>query len=154
MTLATRVAVLREGALVQFHDPRQIYRRPANRFIAEFIGRPAMNTFDGHVAGGIFQAAGFACPMPGRPDGPLVIGIRPEQIEIVDQSASDALAFSVDVVELVEPDVLVFAKSGASALIVRTYNDDQPFETGAPIHLRFPPAALHTFDAVSGARLP
>ena len=66
MTLATRVAVLREGALVQFHDPRQIYRRPANRFIAEFIRRPAMNTFDGHVAGGIFQAAGFACPMPGR----------------------------------------------------------------------------------------
>jgi sn-glycerol 3-phosphate transport system ATP-binding protein len=154
MTLATRVAVLREGALIQYDDPREIYRRPANRFIAEFIGRPAMNTFDGDVRGGVFHASGFSCPLPGKPDGPIVLGIRPEQIQLVDASDGDAIRFAVDVVEPVEPDVLIFAKSEANALIVRTVNDDRAYDPGQPLHLRFPPAALHTFDAVSGARLP
>jgi sn-glycerol 3-phosphate transport system ATP-binding protein len=154
MTLATRVAVLREGSLIQFDDPREIYRRPANRFIAEFIGRPAMNTFDGTVRGGVFHADGFTCPLPGRPDGPVVLGIRPEQIQIVDASAGDAACFAVDVVEAVEPDVLIFARSQASKLIVRTASDDRAFEPGQPLHLRFPANALHVFDATSGARLP
>ncbi len=153
MTLATRVAVLREGALIQYDDPREIYRRPANRFIAEFIGRPAMNTFDGDIRGAVFHASGFSCPLPGKPDGPIVLGIRPEQIQLVDASAGDAIRFAVDVVEPVEPDVLIFAKSEANALIVRTVNDDRAYDPGQPLHLRFPPAALHTFDAVSGARL-
>ena len=52
MTLATRIAVLKDGRLVQFDEPRTIYRRPANRFVAEFMGRPAMNTIDGMVEGG------------------------------------------------------------------------------------------------------
>ncbi|MER9425465.1 ABC transporter ATP-binding protein [Mesorhizobium sp. M0317] len=154
MTLATRVAVLREGALIQYDDPREIYRRPANRFIAEFIGRPAMNTFDGDVRAGVFHASGFTCPLPGKPDGPIVLGIRPEQIQLVDATAGDAILFAVDVVEPVEPDVLIFANSEANALIVRTVNDDRAFDPGQPLYLRFPPAALHTFDAVSGARLP
>jgi len=154
MTLATRVAVLREGGLIQFDDPREIYRRPANRFIAEFIGRPAMNTFDGEIRRGVFHAAGFACPLPGRADGPIVLGIRPEQIQLVDASAGDAIRFAVDVVEPVEPDVLIFARSKANTLIVRTANDDRDYDPGQPLHLRFPPAALHVFDAASGARLP
>lgn len=153
MTLATRVAVLREGELVQFDAPREIYRRPANRFVAEFIGRPAMNTFDGAVRDGVFQASGFSCPLPGRPDGPLVLGVRPEQIEIVDASARDAIDFTVDVVELVEPDLLVFARSRESSLIVRIPNDDRAFEAGQPLRLRFPAPALHVFDPASGARL-
>ncbi len=154
MTLATRVAVLREGSLIQFDDPREIYRRPANRFIAEFIGRPAMNTFDGTVRGGVFHADGFTCPLPGRPDGPVVLGIRPEQIQIVDASAGDSARFAVDVVEAVEPDVLIFARSQASKLIVRTASDDRAFKPGQPLHLRFPANALHVSDATSGARLP
>ena len=154
MTLATRVAVLREGSLIQFDDPREIFRRPANRFIAEFIGRPAMNTFDGTVRGGVFHADGFTCPLPGRPDGPVVLGIRPEQIQIVDASAGDSARFAVDVVEAVEPDVLIFARSQASKLIVRTASDDRAFKPGQPLHLRFPANALHVFDATSGARLP
>ena len=154
MTLATRVAVLREGSLIQFDAPREIYRRPANRFIAEFIGRPAMNTFDGTVRGGVFHADGFTCPLPGRPDGPVVLGIRPEQIQIVDASAGDSARFAVDVVEAVEPDVLIFARSQASKLIVRTASDDRAFKPGQPLHLRFPANALHVFDATSGARLP
>ena len=61
MTLATRIAVLKDGKLVQFDEPRAIYRRPANRFVAEFMGRPAMNTLDGVVENGVFRAGDIAC---------------------------------------------------------------------------------------------
>jgi ABC-type sugar transport system ATPase subunit len=153
MTLATRVAVLRDGKLVQFDEPKAIYRKPASRFVAEFMGRPAMNTLEGRVDAGLFKAGDIACAMPGVPDGPAVLGIRPEQVEIVDASAADAIRFEVDVMELVEPDVLVFARSGASSVIVRTSNDDHDFAHGEPLFLRFPTAALHAFDTVTGARL-
>lgn len=153
MTLATRVAVLRDGRLVQFDEPKTVYRRPASRFVAEFMGRPAMNTFEGRVDAGLFKAGGIAFATPGIPYGPAVIGIRPEQVEIVDASAADAIRFEVDVMELVEPDVLVFARSGALNMIVRTPNDDRTFAHGEPLFLRFPPAALHAFDSVTGARL-
>ena len=153
MTLATRVAVLRDGKLVQFDEPKAIYRKPASRFVAEFMGRPAMNTFQGRVDAGVFRAGDVACGAPCVPDGPAVLGIRPEQVEIVDASADDAIRFEVDVVELVEPDVLVFARSGASGITVRTPNDDRDFAHGEPIVLRFPTAALHAFDTLTGARL-
>ena len=154
MTLATRVAVLRDGELVQFDTPQTVYRKPASRFVAEFMGRPAMNTFDGTVAGGKFRAAGFDLPVTGLPDGPITLGIRPEQIELVDASAADSVAFEVDVVEHVEPDMLIFARRGASSLIVRAPNGRRGPEHGARLHLRFPPGALHAFDAKTGQRLP
>jgi ABC-type sugar transport system ATPase subunit len=155
MTLATRVAVLRDGKLVQFDQPKTVYRKPATRFVAEFMGRPAMNTFEGRVHDGVFRADGLSLAVPPHlPNGPVVLGIRPEQVEIVDVSASDAAAFTVDVVELIEPDALVFARSGASSIIVRMSNEDQTFVHGQPVFLRFPPPALHAFDAVTGARLP
>ena len=154
MTLATRVAVLRDGRLVQFDVPQQIYRKPASRFVAEFIGRPAMNTFDGVVHRSVFGTERFSLPTPHLAEGPVTIGIRPEQVEIVDASAEDALSFVVDVVELVEPDILIFVRVADRNLIVRTPNQGRLPEHGAAIHLRFPRAALHAFDAITGERLP
>jgi ABC-type sugar transport system ATPase subunit len=154
MTLATRVAVLRDGKLVQFDEPRTIYRRPANRFVAEFMGRPAMNTFEGRVAGCIFEAVGLSFAAPDIADGPVVLGIRPEQVELVDESAANTIAATIDVVELVEPDILIFARCGSFTIIVRTPNDDRNFAHGASLFLRFPRQALHAFDAVTGMRLP
>ena len=154
MTLATRVAVLRDGQLVQFDAPQQIYRKPATRFVAEFMGRPAMNTFEGTVQGGRFQTERFSLPSAHLPDGPVTLGIRPEQIEIVDASAEGALPFPVDVVELVEPDVLIFVRVADRNLIIRSPNTCHLPAHGEPIHLRFPPAALHAFDARTGERIP
>ena len=54
MTLATRVAVMKRGKLQQFDTPMNIYNRPANRFVAEFVGSPSMNFIDGKIDGGIF----------------------------------------------------------------------------------------------------
>ena len=106
MTLATRIAVLKDGKLVQFDEPRAIYRRPANRFVAEFMGRPAMNTIDGMVESGIFRAGDIACAVD-CPDGPVTLGIRPEQIEFAGSRSAGAITLAVDVKEAIEPDTLL-----------------------------------------------
>ena len=62
MTLATRVAVMREGRIVQLDTPKKIYAEPADLFVAGFIGSPSMNLIDGTVTGGVFRAEGIEVP--------------------------------------------------------------------------------------------
>ena len=114
ITLGTRIAVLNEGRLVQLDTPRRIYREPATRFVAEFIGRPAMNTVDGVIEAGVFRAGGLALPVRGRQDGPIVLGIRPEALVLRAEPTAETLTFELDVVEPVEPDTLLFVKSETS----------------------------------------
>lgn len=153
MTLATRIAVLKDGRLVQFDEPKTIYRRPANRFVAEFMGRPAMNTIDGTVEGGVFRAGAVACPVD-RPDGPVTLGIRPEQIEFVAPGSPQAVTLTVDVKEAIEPDtLLIFQSAGAASITLRTQANCDAIETGQPVSLSFPKQALHYFDAATGQRV-
>ncbi len=154
MTLGTRIAVLREGRLIQFDTPKQIYRAPATRFVAEFIGRPAMNTVQGEVRDGLFRAGSLEIPAPGRPEGPVVLGARPEQLELAAPDATDGADFTVDVVERVEPDTLVFLKSGEAEIILRAMHEVEDLAPGATARVRFPAEALHFFDPETGARLP
>jgi ABC-type sugar transport system ATPase subunit len=152
MTLATRIAVLKDGRLVQFDEPRAIYRRPADRFVAEFMGRPAMNTIDGMVEGAVFRAGAIACVVD-RSDGPVTLGIRPEQIEFA-AAAQDAMTLTVDVKEAIEPDtLLIFQNPGATAITLRTQANCDDIEPGQPVTLAFPKYALHYFDAVTGQRV-
>jgi ABC-type sugar transport system ATPase subunit len=153
ITLGTRIAVLNEGRLVQFDTPRRIYRAPASRFVAEFIGRPAMNTVDGVVEQGVFRAGAFALPVA-RPDGPVVLGIRPEAMVLREAPSERSIAFALDVVELVEPDTLLFVKQGDVAMVARVMRDVGERGAGAPVHLELPPEHLHFFDPASGERLP
>ena len=154
MTLGTRIAVLNQGRLVQFATPKEIYHQPATRFVAEFIGRPAMNTLDGTIDNGVFRCEGLELPVPERPDGPVTLGIRPEQIVLADNGAPDSHGFTVDVIEPVEPDTLLFVKHGATALVVRTQREVADLRPGNPLGLKLPATALHFFDAETGERLP
>ncbi len=153
MTLATRIAVLKDGRLAQFDEPRAIYRRPANRFVAEFMGRPAMNTIDGMVQGGTFRAGAVTCAVD-HPDGPVTLGIRPEQIEFVAGTAPGAMTLTIDVKEAIEPDtLLIFQNPGGSAITLRTQANCDAIEPGQPVSLTFPKHALHYFDAATGQRV-
>jgi ABC-type sugar transport system ATPase subunit len=152
MTLATRIAVLKDGKLVQFDEPRTIYRKPSNRFVAEFMGRPAMNTFEGTVENGIFRAGDIACPVE-CPEGPITLGIRPEQIELTEAGTRDAMSLGLDVKELIEPEALLIFQNGSSSLTVRTQKNCDHVGSGQSIGLRFPKEALHYFDAKTGERL-
>ena len=153
MTLGTRIAVLNEGRLVQCAPPREIYRRPAHRFVAEFIGRPAMNTIDGLVTDGRFRSGDIDVPAPDLPPGPAVLGIRPEHLQILDGPTEDSIALTLDVCELVEPDTLLFLRSGTVSLIARVMRDLGDLQPGQPIHAALPPQSLHAFDPQTGLRV-
>ncbi len=154
MTLGTRIAVLKEGRLIQFDTPREIYRRPATRFVAEFIGRPAMNTLEGEIRGGVFRAGPLAVPAAGRPDGPVVLGARPEELAVGDAHGPGAGLLTVDVVEQVEPDTLVFLRNGDIEIVVRALREVEDLAPGVQIQVRFPEDGLHFFDRATGERIP
>jgi multiple sugar transport system ATP-binding protein len=154
MTLGTRIAVLNHGRLVQFEAPKEIYHRPVSRFVAEFIGRPAMNTLEGRIEGGVFRAKGFALPVSGRDEGATVLGIRPEHIVPHRAPRDGAVACRLDVLELVEPDVLLFVECGGLPLVVRSRADFSELSGGAEFYLELPSARLHFFDAETGLRQP
>ena len=154
MTLGTRIAVLDQGRLVQFAAPREIYHSPVSRFVAEFIGRPAMNTLDGRIEGGVFRADGFSLPVAGQNDGKIVLGIRPEHIAPRRTAREGTLACRLDVLELVEPDMLLFTDCGGQPLTVRSKADFPELTSGAELYLELPADRLHFFDAETGLRLP
>src|SRR5687767_746207 len=83
MTLATRVAVMSRGRLQQFDTPLNIYNRPANRFVAEFVGSPSMNFIDGKIDCGVFESDSVKIRVQ-RPDtNHITFGIRPEHIQVL-----------------------------------------------------------------------
>jgi ABC-type sugar transport system ATPase subunit len=79
LAMADRVAVFSTGELQQFATPDDLYRRPANAFVARFVGHPPMNLLDGEFANGQFAMGDVRIPVPrGHPEGPGSLGIRPE----------------------------------------------------------------------------
>jgi ABC-type sugar transport system ATPase subunit len=154
MTLGTRIAVLKDGRLIQFATPGEIYRQPATRFVAEFIGRPAMNTIEGEIRDGVFRTGALAVPVAGRPDGPIVLGVRPEQLVLSDTQGDESDLFTVDVVERVEPDTLIFLKNSGTEVIVRAFREVAELAPGAAVGVAFPAEALHFFDRETGERVP
>src|SRR5512132_3420298 len=96
MTMADRIAVMNDGRIEQLGRPLELYDRPANLFVAQFIGSPAMNIFDGVVRGAAVEALGSRWPAAGGAEGQKVkYGIRPEHLEL----ASSGIPAEVVVVE-------------------------------------------------------
>ena len=152
MTLGTRIAVLNEGELVQFDIPRRIYHEPATRFVAEFIGRPAMNIIEGEITEGLFKADTFEMAIAGQPDGPVAMGIRPEQIILKDGPTDETIGFELDMLELVEPDTLLFVNKGNASMVVRVMRDVGDLVRGSQVHLELPHRFQHFFEIGDGRR--
>jgi multiple sugar transport system ATP-binding protein len=118
MTLASRVAVMKKGRLQQFDTPLNIYNRPANRFVAEFVGNPSMNFLDGHIERGFFVSDSVQLPVD-RKDSPVTLGIRPEHVHVLTQPQDGAIPASVYVTELMGNETFVFVSVGSHRLIAR-----------------------------------
>jgi multiple sugar transport system ATP-binding protein len=163
MTLGDRVAVLNEGRLQQVDSPAEVYCRPANIFVAGFMGSPTMNFFQGalRTAEGRrrFECREFTLELDGGdgvPDEPgeALLGVRPQDIEITQSGDADVTAV-VDVVELLGSELLVHLRlAGSDELSVRAV---VPESLGAAedetVGLRFRRDRLHFFDAEGGDRL-
>ena len=116
MTLADRIAIMKGGQIQQLADPHEIYNKPVNKYVADFIGSPSMNFLEGAITGDTFNADGFAIGLAGYDfsetpgDTHAWLGIRPEHIVTGDQAAAVAYQTQVNV-EIVEPmgsDTLVW----------------------------------------------
>ncbi|WP_026622324.1 multiple sugar transport system ATP-binding protein (plasmid) [Ensifer sp. WSM1721] len=145
MTMADRIVVMRGGNVEQIGKPLELYDRPANTFVATFIGSPAMNLFEGAIVNGQFVTdGGVALPMPEGYQGATaaVYGVRPEHLTIADKG----VAATVVVVEPTGSETHVLAKLGPADvnLVLRDRIDLQP---GQPITLAPDIRRVHLFTA-------
>jgi len=167
MTLGDRIVVMNAGRVQQVDTPLALYDCPANRFVAGFIGSPAMNFVEGtvsddHGARTLATSDGaFSVPLPGRvatsikTSARLVLGIRPEDIEMSGATGRDEWVSFRGRVDLVEPlgnETFVHATAGTHVLTVRVSSRDLP-QAGEELSLRLDPAKAHWFDAASGNRV-
>jgi multiple sugar transport system ATP-binding protein len=156
MTLGNRVAVLKDGRLQQFDSPRTLYERPANVFVAGFIGSPAMNLCRAHAgSNGSVSLGSVSVPLPAGSAGrELVLGFRPESLEV----ATDGFAARVEAVEELGADAYVFCRTllyGDDEMVVVARVDGRHVpERGENVTLRPMQEDIHVFDAESGERLP
>jgi multiple sugar transport system ATP-binding protein len=149
MTLATRVAVMKRGQLQQFDTPLNIYNRPANRFVAEFVGSPSMNFIDGRIENGVFVSESIQIPSPGPNKDQVTIGIRPEHIHVFTEPQNGAIAATVYVTELMGNETFVFLSVGNNKLIARAAADFRA-ELESPVWVRIDAEKAHYFDRQTG----
>jgi multiple sugar transport system ATP-binding protein len=145
MTLGSRVAVMRDGFLQQVAPPMEIYRKPANRFVAGFVGSPGMNFLPGLVLENGAQSG---------KDG-LTLGIRPHDVTIVPRGTGDIDAW-VDVVEPRGSELLVYLRweTDAGDAELRVVAPPEPaIEAERFVGVVFDRARLHWFDSESGHRV-
>jgi multiple sugar transport system ATP-binding protein len=143
MTLGGRVAVMRDGFLQQVAPPMELYRRPANRFVAGFVGSPGMNFLPADVMPAATRKAG------------ATLGIRPHDVTIVPPGAGDLDAW-VDVVEPRGSELLVYLRLGTNGdgAELRVVAPPEPaIEAEQVVGVKFERERLHWFDSESGRRL-
>ncbi|WP_028660469.1 ABC transporter ATP-binding protein [Nocardioides insulae] len=172
MTMGDRVAVLHDGVLQQVDAPLALYDRPANLFVAGFIGSPAMNLLEATLDGeGTATVAGYRLPLPrdvaARADGSVTLGIRPESFHVVAEAGPTSTGLPVQVAVVEElgadtylygtlEDVLADGTSVQDAVrhqIVARLDGRQRLVRGERVLLAADPERVHVFDTASGARL-
>ncbi len=159
MTLADRLIVMNAGVAEQIDTPMAIYDRPANVFVAGFIGSPAMNFVSGRVTEtGLQLAGGQHIDMTLHPDhhGRMVtVGLRPEHLRTGDADMPGAISLQVRAVETLGADAYahaVLTGDPTTPLVVRVPGAQRPAE-GATLHVLPDPDSIHLFDGQTGKRI-
>jgi multiple sugar transport system ATP-binding protein len=163
LTLADRIAVMNGGVIQQLDTPAKIYREPKNRFVASFVGSPAMNFVDGAVenSGGapVFAGGGLRVPLAGYAfagnpaAGTATLGIRPEHVAFGPAAGSGGFEVGVDLVEPMGADSLVWCRTSAGVAFSVRMPGDAAIRKGERLAAAFPAANLSLFDTASGQRL-
>ena len=159
MTLGDRVVVMKDGWVQQVGEPLELYGKPANRFVAGFIGSPAMNFVEVSIKDGLWaDTAGFRVKVPANRSErlksyvgqPVTVGIRPEDLHVA--TGHDAADATFDaVVEVVEPlgsEILLDVKTGGNSLVARV-DPTVRVKVHEPIRLALNAERLHFFDKKS-----
>ncbi len=155
MTMADRIVVMRDGRIEQVGAPLELFDRPANLFVAGFLGSPSMNLLTGKVSGSAGQGVeigGTLFPLPAdrkvEAGRDVVYGIRPEHLEI----AEDGVPARISVVEPTGSETLVFARVGKTELVA-LFRERHDFKPGDTLNLKPRLDQVHLFDAGTGDRI-
>ena len=149
MTLADRVVVMKSGLVQQMGTPTEIYDRPANTFVAGFIGNPAMNLLSGTLASGVFQGEKVRIEGFSAPDGPVTLGFRAEDAALAPTGEITAPAYTT---ELLGDVTMVTVRAGGALVAVRAPKDVRA-EIGQMVSIRVPTAICHLFRDDTGDRI-
>ncbi len=163
MTMGQRIAIMDRGILQQVDAPQAVYDKPANLFVARFIGNPPMNTLEGDLIGSGSEVSvrldGLSIPLPADLAAAatrasltrVVFGVRPEHLEI---GADGIVAAKVTVIEALGHERhLVCRVDDGQMVIVRQAADEVPPVEGETIRLTAEPGQVHLFDAATGQRI-
>ena len=175
LTMGDRIAVLKDGLLQQVGTPREMYDKPANEFVAGFIGSPAMNLGHFTVSGDVASIGSAKIQLSRatldaiKPEdgGKVAIGFRPESLEVVSASDEHSIPVRVSFVEELGSDAYIYGElvgaegsedklgSGedSSQIIVRVPPRTAP-GAGETVYVRIKPGQEHIFSAATGERLP
>ena len=166
MTMGHRIAVMKDGKLQQVGTPLEVYERPANMFVAAFIGTPPMNFVKASLkdGGATLQAATFSLPVPasqreltsGKDGKGVVLGIRAENLSDGSRPTRGETAKIPATVEIAEPlghEVLVYARVGGDDLVVAKVDPHRAPSPDQKIELVVELESLHLFDAATESRL-
>ena len=150
MTLGSRIAVMKGGVVQQLGTPDDIYNRPANTYVATFIGSPTMNLLRGAATGGHFGIQGAALNLAAPASAnEVLLGVRPEHLVMNDSAPWRG---KVSVVEPTGPDTYVMVDTAAGSVTLRT-DAQTSVQPGDAVGLAVEPANAHWFDASSENRL-
>jgi sn-glycerol 3-phosphate transport system ATP-binding protein len=165
MTLGDRICVMSKGEVQQIGTTDEVYNNPANTFVAAFMGSPPMNLMPGVVRNGTLWVAGASVSAVDAVNGPVTVGIRPEDLEVVPSCPAGCVPARVDVCEPLGSHVLVHAliddsngdaeRGGTSTRPPTSVTVQAPpgidLEPGTTIGLRLRPERTYLFDAETGS---
>jgi multiple sugar transport system ATP-binding protein len=152
MTLADRVVVMNHGVVQQIGTPTDIYDKPANAFVASFIGTPAMNLLQGDLQDGIFTGDKIVVSgLDPFHSGPVTLGYRAEDASLCEASQAHISA-PIYTLELLGDATMVTVKAGGTLVSIKAAKDFRA-EIGAMVHAHVPHPICHLFDVQTGERL-
>ena len=155
MTLADRIVLMKKGEVQQIGAPLDLYDRPANLFVATFLGSPGMNLLKAERQGDALVGAGFRLPVPASlktPTGPVILGVRPQHVAVTPPADGWApVRGAIDVVEPLGSETWVTCSVDGQTLTGRA---DPSFSAraGEPLEMYVDVSHLHVFDPASEAR--
>ncbi|RUM96665.1 sn-glycerol-3-phosphate ABC transporter ATP-binding protein UgpC [Pseudaminobacter arsenicus] len=165
MTLGDRVVVMNNSRIEQVGTPWEIYAHPRTRFVASFIGSPAMNFLDGKVRR---NGSGFYVQAPGgtfhvsdqgsselaaHDGGEIIVGLRPEHISLSETRTENALHGRVELTEQLGAEQLVEVIAEGAKIMVSRVDAERELKPGTPVYLTVEPGQLRYFDRITEERL-
>lgn len=154
MTMSDLVAVMHEGVVQQFGTPEEVYARPANLFVAGFIGSPPMNFLDAELDEGVCKVGLHRLSVPILPaetkgKKAVSLGVRPQDLELLPEAAPGTLPGKVSFVELLGSEKLIQVKLQVGDIRVQVRSEVQ-CAMGDSVHVHIPSDHVHVFDKTSG----